>query len=183
MEESGPVYLLPTGPASSFLVVSDPEAAKHVLRASDNPARPVYDKGLVAEVRGVGCVAFLGLNYYRIASMHFILLFNYSTNLIHPTFYRPSPASLILTHPTYPPHPITTTGLRVPLRRGVCHHGRRPVARAAQGREFDEPDLPAGPFTAQQETSLMKPMAPRQPPPQQHHPVSSSRPCLKIACF
>ena len=50
MEESGPVYLLPTGPISSFLVVSDPEAAKHVLRATDNPKNPIYDKGLVAEV-------------------------------------------------------------------------------------------------------------------------------------
>ncbi|PSC76848.1 carotene epsilon-chloroplastic [Micractinium conductrix] len=50
MEESGPVYLLPTGPISSFLVISDPEAAKHVLRASDNPNRPIYVKGLVAEV-------------------------------------------------------------------------------------------------------------------------------------
>lgn len=50
MIETGPVYLLPTGPISSFLVVSDPEAAKHVLRASDNPQRPIYNKGLVAEV-------------------------------------------------------------------------------------------------------------------------------------
>lgn len=50
MQESGPVYLLPTGPISSFLVVSDPEAAKHVLRSSDNPSRPIYEKGLVAEV-------------------------------------------------------------------------------------------------------------------------------------
>ena len=50
MVESGPVYLLPTGPISSFLVISDPEAAKHVLRSSDNPARPIYEKGLVAEV-------------------------------------------------------------------------------------------------------------------------------------
>ncbi|KAL3153385.1 hypothetical protein ABBQ38_011724 [Trebouxia sp. C0009 RCD-2024] len=50
MQESGPVYLLPTGPASSFLVISDPAAAKHVLRASDNPKTPIYDKGLVAEV-------------------------------------------------------------------------------------------------------------------------------------
>lgn len=50
MLESGPVYLLPTGPISSFLVVSDPAAAKHVLRATDNPNRPVYEKGLVAEV-------------------------------------------------------------------------------------------------------------------------------------
>lgn len=38
------------GPISSFLVVSDPEAAKHVLRSSDNPSRPIYEKGLVAEV-------------------------------------------------------------------------------------------------------------------------------------
>ncbi|GBF92856.1 cytochrome P450 chloroplastic [Raphidocelis subcapitata] len=48
--ESGPVYLLPTGPVSSFLVISDPEAAKHVLRATDNSTRNIYDKGLVAEV-------------------------------------------------------------------------------------------------------------------------------------
>ena len=53
MIESGPVYLLPTGPVSSFLVVSDPEAAKHVLRGPDNPTRNVYDKGLVAEVSQV----------------------------------------------------------------------------------------------------------------------------------
>ena len=33
-------------------MVSDPAAAKHVLRASDNPQRPIYDKGLVAEVGG-----------------------------------------------------------------------------------------------------------------------------------
>lgn len=50
MVETGPVYLLPTGPVSSFLVISDPEAAKHVLRGSDNPQRPIYVKGLVAEV-------------------------------------------------------------------------------------------------------------------------------------
>lgn len=50
MVESGPVYLLPTGPISSFLVISDPAAAKHVLRGSDNPQRPIYIKGLVAEV-------------------------------------------------------------------------------------------------------------------------------------
>lgn len=50
MEESGPVYLLPTGPISSFMVISDPEAAKHVLRSTDNPQRPIYVKGLVAEV-------------------------------------------------------------------------------------------------------------------------------------
>jgi carotene epsilon-monooxygenase len=50
MIESGPVYLLPTGPASSFLVVSDPAAAKHVLNRSDNPKDNRYNKGLVAEV-------------------------------------------------------------------------------------------------------------------------------------
>ncbi|KAK9823343.1 hypothetical protein WJX72_002053 [[Myrmecia] bisecta] len=50
MQESGPVYLLPTGPASSFLVISDPAAAKHVLRSTDNPKRPLYEKGLVREV-------------------------------------------------------------------------------------------------------------------------------------
>jgi len=50
MVESGPVYLLPTGPASSFLVISDPACARHVLRATDNPRRDVYGKGLVAEV-------------------------------------------------------------------------------------------------------------------------------------
>lgn len=50
MLESGPVYLLPTGPVSSFLVISDPAAAKHVLRSTDNSNRNIYDKGLVAEV-------------------------------------------------------------------------------------------------------------------------------------
>ncbi|MEW5299434.1 MAG: hypothetical protein WDW36_002452 [Sanguina aurantia] len=50
MMESGPVYLLPTGPASSFLVISDPAAAKHVLRSSDNTQRNIYEKGLVREV-------------------------------------------------------------------------------------------------------------------------------------
>ena len=40
------------GPVSSFLVVSDPAAAKHVLRSTDNPKRPIYVKGLVAEVWG-----------------------------------------------------------------------------------------------------------------------------------
>jgi carotene epsilon-monooxygenase len=50
MVESGPVYLLPTGPISSFLVISDPSCAKHVLRATDNAQRDVYGKGLVAEV-------------------------------------------------------------------------------------------------------------------------------------
>jgi len=44
-KESGPVYLLPTGPLSSFLVISDPAAAKHVLRGY-----PAYSKGLVREV-------------------------------------------------------------------------------------------------------------------------------------
>ena len=39
------------GPVSSFLVISEPEAARHVLRATDNPKRPIYDKGLVREVR------------------------------------------------------------------------------------------------------------------------------------
>ncbi|KAG2431593.1 hypothetical protein HYH02_013286 [Chlamydomonas schloesseri] len=50
MVESGPIYLLPTGPVSSFLVISDPAAAKHVLRSTDNSQRNIYDKGLVAEV-------------------------------------------------------------------------------------------------------------------------------------
>jgi len=52
MRESGPVFLLPTGPLSSFLVVSDPAVIKHVLRFSDHPdpARNVYGKGLVTEV-------------------------------------------------------------------------------------------------------------------------------------
>ena len=31
-------------------MVSDPAAAKHVLRSTDNPNRPIYVKGLVAEV-------------------------------------------------------------------------------------------------------------------------------------
>ena len=39
------MYLLPTGPLSSFLVISDPAAAKHVLRGY-----PAYGKGLVREV-------------------------------------------------------------------------------------------------------------------------------------
>ena len=42
--------MLCSGPVSSFLVISDPEAAKHVLRSTDNPKRPIYVKGLVAEV-------------------------------------------------------------------------------------------------------------------------------------
>ena len=45
MGQSGPVYLLPTGPITSFLVISDPQAAKHVLRSY-----PKYGKGLVREV-------------------------------------------------------------------------------------------------------------------------------------
>jgi len=47
MKESGPVYLLPTGPASSFLVISDPQAAKHVLKDYKN-----YSKGLISEIAG-----------------------------------------------------------------------------------------------------------------------------------
>ena len=39
------MYLLPTGPLSSFLVVSDPACAKHILRGY-----PGYGKGLVREV-------------------------------------------------------------------------------------------------------------------------------------
>eukprot|EP00210_Caulerpa_lentillifera_P002587 g2481.t1 len=50
MIDYGPVYLLPTGPVSSFLVISSPAAARHVLKASDNPRNNFYNKGLVAEV-------------------------------------------------------------------------------------------------------------------------------------
>ena len=50
MEQDGPIYQLPTGPVSSFLVICDPAAAKHVLQLSDNPKNNVYSKGLVAEV-------------------------------------------------------------------------------------------------------------------------------------
>jgi carotene epsilon-monooxygenase len=50
MLASGSIYLLPTGPISSFLIVSEPAAAKHILRSSDNARRNVYGKGLVAEV-------------------------------------------------------------------------------------------------------------------------------------
>lgn len=50
MLDHGSIYLLPTGPISSFLVISSPEAAKHVLKASDNARNNVYNKGLVAEV-------------------------------------------------------------------------------------------------------------------------------------
>jgi hypothetical protein len=46
MEDSGPVYLLPTGPTTNFLVISDPQCAKHVLRDYT-----LYNKGLVSEVR------------------------------------------------------------------------------------------------------------------------------------
>lgn len=45
MEESGPCYLLPTGPVTNFLVLSDPDMAKHVLRDYTN-----YQKGLVSEI-------------------------------------------------------------------------------------------------------------------------------------
>lgn len=50
MLQTGPIYLLPTGPISSFLIVSEPAAAKHILRSSDNTKRNIYGKGLVAEV-------------------------------------------------------------------------------------------------------------------------------------
>ena len=50
MLTNGSIYLLPTGPISSFLIVSEPEAAKHILRSSDNTRRNIYGKGLVAEV-------------------------------------------------------------------------------------------------------------------------------------
>ncbi len=43
------------GPVSSFMVISEPEAAKHVLRATDNPSKPLYDKGLVREVSHTSC--------------------------------------------------------------------------------------------------------------------------------
>jgi carotene epsilon-monooxygenase len=45
----------PAGPVSSFLVISDPAAAKHVLRATDNSNNNIYDKGLVAEVSKFLC--------------------------------------------------------------------------------------------------------------------------------
>ncbi|KAH9326038.1 hypothetical protein KI387_006216, partial [Taxus chinensis] len=44
MKESGPIYRLAAGPRN-FVVISDPEAAKHVLRNYDK-----YGKGLVSEV-------------------------------------------------------------------------------------------------------------------------------------
>ena len=43
--ENGRVFLLPTGMSSSFLVVSDPSAAKEILRGY-----PLFEKGLVREV-------------------------------------------------------------------------------------------------------------------------------------
>ena len=65
MQESGPVYLLPTGPVSSFLVVSDPAAAQHVLRNYTN-----YGKGLIREVSeflfGSGFAGKLGLFLFSI---------------------------------------------------------------------------------------------------------------------
>lgn len=54
MLESGPCYLLPTGPVTNFLVLSNPELAKHVLRDYN-----LYNKGLVSEV---------GLHRYTMAS-------------------------------------------------------------------------------------------------------------------
>mmetsp|Transcript_29603 Transcript_29603/g.96419 ORF Transcript_29603/g.96419 Transcript_29603/m.96419 type:complete len:556 (-) Transcript_29603:246-1913(-) len=45
MNETGPVYLLPTGPISSFVVISEPQAAKHVLKNYT-----LYQKGLVSEI-------------------------------------------------------------------------------------------------------------------------------------
>jgi hypothetical protein len=56
--ESGPVYLLPTGPVSSFLVISDPDAAKHVLRATDNSTRWVWrsvGRSVGVEAAAFGC--------------------------------------------------------------------------------------------------------------------------------
>ena len=58
--------IMHAGPASSFLVISDPAAAKHVLRASDNPKNPIYDKGLVAEV----CPLFLRLSAGMYTCLH-----------------------------------------------------------------------------------------------------------------
>lgn len=50
MKEVGPVYLLPTGPISSFLVISDPQCAKFVLRSTDNNNNNFYTKGLISEI-------------------------------------------------------------------------------------------------------------------------------------
>eukprot|EP00468_Gymnochlora_sp_CCMP2014_P006545 CAMPEP_0167754528 /NCGR_PEP_ID=MMETSP0110_2-20121227/8314_1 /TAXON_ID=629695 /ORGANISM="Gymnochlora sp., Strain CCMP2014" /LENGTH=629 /DNA_ID=CAMNT_0007640405 /DNA_START=30 /DNA_END=1919 /DNA_ORIENTATION=+ len=44
-EYYGSAYLLPTGPTSSFLVLSDPQSAKHVLNSYG-----AYEKGLVREI-------------------------------------------------------------------------------------------------------------------------------------
>lgn len=45
MQQYGNVYILPTGPVSSFLVISEPQAAKHVLKDYNT-----YRKGLVSEI-------------------------------------------------------------------------------------------------------------------------------------
>ena len=50
---------------SSFLVVSDPAAAKHVLRATDNPKQPIYGKGLVAEARARVRVCAFACVFFR----------------------------------------------------------------------------------------------------------------------
>lgn len=44
-DQKGPAYLLPTGLTSSFLVLSDPASAKHVLNSYSK-----YEKGLVREI-------------------------------------------------------------------------------------------------------------------------------------
>ena len=59
---------------SSFLVVSDPAAAKHILRSSDNPSRPLYDKGLVAEVSRLATAALFGTSL-RPAAEHCLHVF------------------------------------------------------------------------------------------------------------
>jgi len=48
MKETGDIYLLPTGPTSSYVVVSDPAALKHILRTYGTQ----YYKGTIAEVAG-----------------------------------------------------------------------------------------------------------------------------------
>ena len=45
MLESGPVYLLPTGPVTSYVVVSEPSCVKHVLRSYGTK----YIKGTISE--------------------------------------------------------------------------------------------------------------------------------------
>ena len=72
MVESGPVYLLPTGPASSFLVISDPAAAQHVLQRSDNPKDNKYNKGLVAEVSEF----LFGVGFATSGMLRLVLLFS-----------------------------------------------------------------------------------------------------------